>query len=120
MGTKRLKMKDDLHYRKGPTSGGCSHCNFYVGNFQVRGLDGNELGLEPRCRVMGFENSNRYRINPDNHCDRYDGNVHLLRLMGHSRYREAYGPDVYADAVNATVERNRMLEGLQAMGRIGR
>lgn len=118
MATRRLKLKDEFHYKKGPTSGGCSQCNSYVQNFQVRGIGGEDRGIEPRCRVMGFENSVRYRINPDNICDCYDGRVHLLQLMGHGRYSETYGPDAYADAIKATVERNHMIGGLLSTGRI--
>lgn len=118
MGNGRLKEKDELNYRKGPTSGGCSHCNFYVENFQVKAMDGEELGVEPRCGMMGFENSARYRINPGNHCDAFDGSVHLLRLAGHERYRKAYGPEAYKEAVNATVSRNRMIEGLRTLGKV--
>jgi len=71
MGTGRLKKKDDLHYRKGSTAAhfNCECCKSFVENFEVRGLGGNVLAIEGRCRLMGMEYSRRYRVRPDHRCD---------------------------------------------------
>lgn len=77
---KRLKIKDDLNYRKGSTAHYCSHCNNYT-EVEIFGCGGNPLGKQPRCKLIGVDkNSRRYRINPNHICDRYDNSEHLNRL----------------------------------------
>jgi len=80
MGSVRLKKKTELHYRRGPASGGCSQCNSYLWNFEVRGCDGVVRKMEPRCKVMGLQNGRAYRINPLNICDRFDNSRHMARI----------------------------------------
>ncbi|MBW2673366.1 MAG: hypothetical protein JRD89_08145 [Deltaproteobacteria bacterium] len=72
MGSRRLKKKDDLRYRVGSTieTRNCKWCRHYVGCFAVRHIgDAGESVIEPRCRIMGLENSRRYRVRPDYTCD---------------------------------------------------
>jgi len=71
MGTGRLKKKDDLHYRKGSTGThyNCECCKNFIDNFEVHSIGGRLLAVEGRCRIMGMENSRRYRIRPDHRCD---------------------------------------------------
>lgn len=76
---KRLKIKDDLNYRKGGTGAHCSQCN----NYTVVEIfsNGTDHSREPRCMLMGiWERSKQYRINPNFICDRYDNSEHLNRL----------------------------------------
>lgn len=82
MGVPRLKIKNELRYRPGPTSGGCSDCDHYVARFQVRKTDATPLAIEPRCRLIGMGNSRRYRINPGHICDHFDNFTSLARLKG--------------------------------------
>lgn len=83
MGSPRLKKKVDLHYRRGPASGGCSQCNHYV---LVGSYYGNATGKhvvpQPACLVMGLKPGRAYRINPNNICDRFDNSKNMARLKG--------------------------------------
>jgi hypothetical protein len=67
----RLKKKVELHYRKGSTDDGlnCRYCTSYVPDFQVTGIGGVKLDVEPRCKIIGLENSRRYRVRPDQTCN---------------------------------------------------
>lgn len=77
---KRLKIKDQLNYRKGGTGAHCSQCNYYA-EVEIFSCGGNPLGKQPRCKLIGIDkNSIRYRINPGFICDRYDNSEHLARL----------------------------------------
>lgn len=116
MASQRLKLKDELNYKKGPTSGGCSQCNHYIRNFKVRSMNGEFLGIEPRCKVMGLENSRRYRINPDNICKCFDNSVHMMRLMGENSYRRNNGEDKYAAALSAMKLREGFIAEMLAAG----
>jgi len=72
MTLRKLQKKIDLRYRRGSTCEtlNCGWCEHYVKNHPVRHLGGEEVvGHEPRCRVMGLENSIRYRIRADHRCD---------------------------------------------------
>lgn len=69
----RLEKKVAFRYRKGHTneSENCKACAYFVPDFQVVGCDGKTLlGIEPRCRIFGLENSRRYRVRADYTCDR--------------------------------------------------
>lgn len=83
MGVKKLQIKEELHYRKGPTWGGCSQCNHYVHSFEIA-RDGNWATGEPRCRVIGLKPGRLYKINPGNICDKYDNSISLRRIRGGS------------------------------------
>lgn len=75
MGAPTLKKKRDLHYRRGPASGGCSQCNHYDPHVvfkSQRGFCGFHTRLEPRCKVMGLWRGRAFRINPNNICDAYE------------------------------------------------
>lgn len=72
---KRLKIKDDLNYRKGGTGASCSYCN----NFEKIQFYAHLLS-EPRCKLIGVKSGLRYRINPNNICDRYNNSDYLKRL----------------------------------------
>lgn len=71
MGVKRLKIKDDLNYRRGYTWKSCSYCDSYVGSFVIA-RDENGLIAEPRCKIIGLNPGRLYRINPGNLCDKYE------------------------------------------------
>jgi hypothetical protein len=62
----RLKIKDELHYRKGSAneSENCLHCEQYISE------KGNPLVSEPRCRLIGVQLTARYRVRPDFKCDK--------------------------------------------------
>ncbi len=77
MGVKRLKIKDELHYRPGYTDRHCSGCDHFVpAHLCVQG----ELWEAPRCRVIGVERGRGFRINPNSICDRFDQTKVLARL----------------------------------------
>ncbi|PKN20405.1 MAG: hypothetical protein CVU71_01035 [Deltaproteobacteria bacterium HGW-Deltaproteobacteria-6] len=67
----RLKKKVELKYRKGSTDDGqnCRYCTSYVKDFEVIGIGGIKLDVEPRCQIIGLENSRRYRVRPDYTCN---------------------------------------------------
>lgn len=84
MGVKRLRIKDELHYRPGGTGHHCSACNHYL----AKPHNPIDLGLmdplpDPRCRLIGLKPGRQYRINPKNICDRYDNSNMLKRLKGY-------------------------------------
>ncbi len=83
MGSQRLKKKTELNYRRGSTAHDCSECNDYVREFDVRGIGGEHLRFEPRCKVMGLKDGRAYRINPNNICDAHDNSERLKRLRGY-------------------------------------
>jgi len=64
----RLKKKVELNYRKGSTceSYNCCHC-LHVVKFEHP-----RHGPELRCRIMGVEESIRYRIRKDHRCDAHE------------------------------------------------
>lgn len=70
----RLKKKDELRYRKGSATeiGWCQVCASFVPDFVVRGLGGNLDRTEPRCKVMGLQESIRYRVHSNYTCDAYE------------------------------------------------
>ena len=82
MGVPSLKIKRELNYRRGYQHAHCSDCNYYFSQFEVRSCNGNPLGKEPRCRKIGLENSRRYRVHPNNICDKFDNSISLSRIRG--------------------------------------
>lgn len=82
MGVKRLKIKNELNYKRGGTSRYCGGCDHFVSDFQVHGCDRDctPLRVEPRCKIIGLENGRGYRIHPANVCDRYDNTERIRRL----------------------------------------
>ena len=105
MAGQRLKIKDDLHYKRGGESASCSGCNNYVGRFRRHVIGGEFIGEEPRCLVMGLKHSIKYRINPNNICDLWDHSVGLLRLVGEAKYLELFGERRLKEAQQATAAR---------------
>lgn len=81
-GASMLKIKEQLKYKKGGTSRNCGGCDHFVRNFQVMSCDGNPLHIEPRCKVIGLENSIKYRVHEKNVCDKYCNEEGLRRLIG--------------------------------------
>ena len=79
MGVKRLKIKDELHYRNGYTHASCEQCDHFV--LAHKCVEG-ELWESPRCRIIGVERGRGFRINPRSICDRYDN------TEGIKRYRD--------------------------------
>ena len=69
----RLKIKTDLHYRKGPTWKGCGQCLNHTRK-TINGIGEANLNREEsRCVLIGLNESRRYRINTDYICDRWEG-----------------------------------------------
>jgi hypothetical protein len=79
-GRRRLKFKDEFHYRRGGTAHHCGCCDHYVCDFQVYSCVGNPLKVMPRCRLIGLENSYRYQVNYNAICDKYDNTKRLRRM----------------------------------------
>jgi hypothetical protein len=70
----RLKIKDEIRYRKGSTneSVNCQACEHYRKAWYrfVNNPAGPDI-IEDRCEVIGLNHeSRRYRVRPDNTCDR--------------------------------------------------
>ena len=61
----RLKKKTELNYRVGSTneSTNCRYCVHLVDSF----LCGNKI--ESRCKILGLQESVRYRVRKDYRCD---------------------------------------------------
>lgn len=78
MGTPRLKIKDELNYRRGYTSRGCSDCNHFITVRDER----HGKPLDYRCEIIGIRPGRLYRINPANICDKHDNSRYLKRLKG--------------------------------------
>jgi len=90
MGVPSLKIKQELNYRRGYTHAHCNDCNYFLPQYPVKGCKGNPLGNEPRCRVIGLENSRRYRINPKYICDKFDNSIKLMpdqRILMEDKWR---------------------------------
>jgi hypothetical protein len=70
----RLKMKEDLRYRKGHTndSQNCKTCENFKAHFPVFGIgvDGTPIRIESRCALIGLEQSRHYNVRADYTCDR--------------------------------------------------
>lgn len=80
MAGRRLAIKTELNYRRGSTAFYCSICDHFVRDHPISGIGGVTLPPAPRCRIIGLHNSNRYAVNPDNICDRFDNTLKLKRL----------------------------------------
>jgi hypothetical protein len=67
----RLKIKDDMRYRKGSTNEtkNCKHCAYYIADNMLVGA-GVKIDLGPRCWLIGLGQSIRYRVWEDHTCDR--------------------------------------------------
>lgn len=76
MGLTKLKIKDELRYRRGYTHSHCSDCNHYVGMTLENGL------RDPRCRLIGLKPGRMYRVHPASVCDRFDGSLMLAKVKG--------------------------------------
>jgi hypothetical protein len=65
---RRLKIKNDLHYRKGSTneSENCRYCVNYIPEFTI---PGDPPRTESRCWIIGAEPGIRYRVRLDYRCD---------------------------------------------------
>ena len=66
----RLKKKDELRYRRGSTNeaSNCKWCASFVAENTLCG-GGRIANLGPRCKIIGLEQSIRYRIREDHTCD---------------------------------------------------
>jgi len=87
MGVKRLKIKNELNYKRGLTWAYCGQCDHFVPQYHVPGSwaekgEIESLRDEPRCKIIGLKPGRQYRINPANICDRYDNTEHMKRLKG--------------------------------------
>jgi hypothetical protein len=77
------RLKKVRNYRHGYASRSCGYCDEFV-RVQITGIGGADLGLQPRCRILGLEAGKAYRINANCICDAYDGSKGLARLKGNS------------------------------------
>jgi hypothetical protein len=77
-----LKIKEFLHYRRGYTDRSCSDCDHYEARFNIIGIGGEDLGVQPRCRMIGLEPGRMYRVSPANICDKFDNSKLLAYLKG--------------------------------------
>lgn len=82
MGSRTLRKKITLHYRRGSAAHHCSECDYYVPDWQCNGIGGVDLGQQPRCKVMGLKPGRAYRIHPANICDAHDNSRIMERLRG--------------------------------------
>lgn len=80
MGCKKLKIKEELHYRRGYTHASCSECDHFVAKHHCEGIGGINLGEQPRCRVIGLKPGRGYAIHPKNICDKFDNRETLERI----------------------------------------
>lgn len=81
MGTAKLKKKSELNYRRGYTWRHCSDCNHYV-TMAIKGINDEDLGTQPRCRIIGLKAGRMYRVHPASICDAFDGSESLARIKG--------------------------------------
>lgn len=80
MGCKKLKIKEQLNYRRGYTHASCDGCDHYVSNFRLTGIGGVDLGIGCRCKVIGLNPGRSYTIHPKNICDRFDNRETLEHI----------------------------------------
>ena len=66
-----LKIKEQLNYRRGTTWAKCKNCDHYVPEFKRVGIGGNNLGIQPRCKMIGLKPGRMYNISPNSMCDAY-------------------------------------------------
>lgn len=70
----RLKIKDEIHYRKGSTneSNNCRACAGFVKDY-LSILFSTSVGrqIECRCKIIGLKEGARYRVREDHTCDRH-------------------------------------------------
>lgn len=64
----RLKIKDELNYRKGSTADhmNCRYC-LHLTEIDIPGR-----GSQLRCKIMGIHQSIRYRVREDHRCDAHE------------------------------------------------
>ncbi|MBV5305577.1 MAG: hypothetical protein J0652_02665 [Desulfobulbaceae bacterium] len=79
MGAPQLHIKKRLNYRTGCASRYCRICDEFC-TVQIKGIAGQDLGMQPRCKRIGLDAGLAYRINPKNICDAYDATIHLAKL----------------------------------------
>ena len=66
-----LRIKQENNYRRGGKDRNCGLCHHYMKEFQVIGIGGDDLGREPRCRIIGLRMGRQYRISEKNRCDSF-------------------------------------------------
>lgn len=93
MGVKRLKIKDDLNYRRGYTWAACEYCDQFVRGFGIASNKGTATA-EPRCKIIGLNPGRLYRINPKYICDKYE----CLNLFEKELQAKAEGRRVFNHA----------------------
>lgn len=81
MGIARLKKKTELNYRRGYSWRYCAECNHFV-TMEIKGINDEDLGTQPRCRIIGLNAGRMYRIHPASICDSFDGSAKLARVKG--------------------------------------
>jgi hypothetical protein len=75
----QLKIKEELHYRKGSgnEAENCRFCRCFTPDYEVIGkvFCGVVVRIEGRCSIVGFGNSPEYMVRMDYRCDahRYSG-----------------------------------------------
>jgi hypothetical protein len=70
----RLRIKTDLNYHAARASETrCSECKNLCKE-EIFGIGHASLGFQYRCKLVGFNSSVRYRINPKYTCDSWEFN----------------------------------------------
>jgi hypothetical protein len=87
MGVKRLKIKNELNYKRGRSWAYCGECDHFVSHYDIveQTPYGAQVTSEPRCKIIGLKPGRQYRIHPANICDRYDNTEHMKRIKGMMR-----------------------------------
>lgn len=70
----RLKIKDEIRYRKGSTheSSNCKACKYFKAQSITISYSSGDHHIEDRCTIVGMASSARYRVRPDHTCDRQE------------------------------------------------
>jgi len=83
-----LKIKQELHYRRGGESRSCSGCDNFVKKHQCVGPGFIPTILRHRCSIFGLKPGRVYEISPMGLCDKYDNEQGLRRLLGERAYKQ--------------------------------
>lgn len=83
-----LKIKSKLNYRRGGQSKSCGGCDHFRREHPIVGIGGENLGCQPRCKVIGLQPGRMYRVAQNYVCDRFTNEQGLRRLLGERAYAQ--------------------------------
>ena len=66
-----LKIKKQLNYRRGTKAEKCLFCEYFRPEQPLTGINGADMGKQPRCTVIGLKAGRMYAVNKQNRCDRF-------------------------------------------------